>query len=202
MTDTWRQNIPDLRQMAIWTLEHGQRVRAKGGREGRYYRIEVAGSCVETFIDTTVGVEEDRCQIHISDMNHKWTGALGFMVPDHLVIRSGELAEFGSSEARWHDATVYRPFTQEIMERLDRARSTKKTSPGSNQYDVSYFVYWFLIYGEQVGEARLTDPGNPTAIFDDKIRQVYDRHGMPHTYLRDPTNRFPTDFTVTKLGLS
>ena len=204
MTETtWRKHLPDLRQMAIWALESGQRVRAKGGRDGRCYRIEVAGSRVELYVNSSVGTERDRCQLHIADMDGNWKGALGFMAPSHLVIPDGTLTEFGAGEERNYDGTVYRPFADEIMERLDRAREAKKTSPGSNQFDVSYFAYWFLIYGEQVGAAMFTNPENPTQIFvDDKMRNLYEGKGIPHTYLNDPTGKFPTAFTLTKLALT
>lgn len=199
---SWREHLPDLRQLAIWTLESGQRVRAKGGRDGRCYRLETAGSRVEVFIDTRVGSEQDRCQIKIADMDGNWKGALGFMLPDALVIQPGELVAFGETEGQSYDTICYRPFTDEIMMRLDRCRETKKTSLGANQFDVSYFVYWFLIYGEQVGDSKFSNPGNPQSVFDDGLQKVFEGHNIPYTYLNDPTGKFPTAFTLAKLGIA
>ncbi len=194
---SWRENLPDLRQMAIWVLEKGKRQRAR--EQVQTFVLAAAGSEIELVIGRHVSVELDRCQLHIRDRHAKWKGALGFKAPEELIVHSGQLTAFGETDSRGYEGMVHRPFQYEAMERLDAKRQTKKSSPYVNQHDVIYFAYWYLLYGDLVGDAMFKHPVDPSGIFDAKIEAIYDRHSVPHTYLNNPTDRFATDYMLAKL---
>lgn len=202
MTETsWRENLPDLRQLAIWIMERGVKLRAKD--QVQTFRLEVAGAAMDLIIGRHVSVEMDRCQLLIRDLHSNWKGALGLMVPPELVVNSGVLPAFGDVPMPTeYEGITHRPFTFAAMKRLDDARKPNKSSPYVNQHDIIYFVYWYLIYGELVGDAMFKYPVDPTGIFNDKIEEIYNHHSVPHTYLNNPTGKFARDFLLVKMGVA
>ena len=195
---SWRENLPDLRQMAIWVMENGAKQRARDNI--KRIILSSAGSDIELIIGRHVSDELDRCQLHIRDVHANWKGALGFMLPEKLIIPPGELTAFGATEPESYDSFTHRPFYFEAIARLDKARKTKKVSPYSNQHDVIYFAYWYLLYGDLVGDSMFKYPVDPTGIFSDKIESIYDHHSVPYTYLNNPHDKFKTDFVLAKMA--
>lgn len=198
MTDrSWRENLPDLRQMAIWVLERGVKQRSR--EQVQRFILSAAGADIELSIGRHVSVELDRCQLHIRDLHSNWKGALGFMIPECLVIAPGELTAFGDTEPQEYDAFTHRPMYFEAVARLDAARKPKKASPYTNQHDVIYFAYWYLLYGDLVGDHMFKYPVDPNGIFADKMESIYDHHSVPYTYLNNPLDKFKTDFVLAKM---
>lgn len=197
---SWRDNLPDLRQLAIWVMERGVKQRAR--EQVQRLILSSAGSEIELKIGRHVSVELDRCQLHIRDVHSNWKGALGFAIPERLWVPPGELTAFGDTEPQSYDSFTHRPFHFEAVARLDAARKTKKSSPYTNQHDVMYFAYWYLLYGDLVGDSMFKHPVDPFGIFDDKIESIYDHHSVPYTYLNNPTDKFKTDFVLARMGAS
>lgn len=195
---SWRENLPDLRQLGLWVMERGVKMRAK--EQVQTFRLEVAGAAIDLIIGRHVSVEMDRCQLHIRDVHSNWKGALGFVVPHGLTVEPGVLTPFGGANMPTkYEGITHRPFTFAAMKRLDDARKPRKASPYANQHDMIYFAYWYLIYGEMVGHSMFNYPADPSNIFNDKMEDIYNHHSVPHTYLNDPTGKFPRDFLLAKM---
>ena len=195
---SWRENLPDLRQMAIWVLEKGVKKRSR--EQVQRFVLSTAGADIELQIGRHVSDELARCQLRIRDVHAYWKGALGYMLPERLIIPPGELVAFGETEAQSYDSFTHRPFYFDAVARLDKARKTKKASPYTNQHDLIYFAYWYLLYGDLVGDHMFKYPVDPDRIFADKMEAIYDQHSVPYTYLNNPHDKFKTDFVLAKLA--
>lgn len=199
MHKPWLTGLDDLRQMAIWVLENGEKQR------GKFHSRVYVLNCAESPISLNISVDssvmgEDCCQLHVR--SEKWNGALGLRIPDRLMIDQGTITAFGDDAMLQHDSYVYRPFIYETISRLDEKRGTKKASVLTHQHDIIYFVYWYLLYGELPEVDIMSFNVDPESDAGKSLIETHIAHQIPYTFLVDPHDRFKTDFMMAKMMVS
>lgn len=199
MHKPWLTGLDDLRQMAIWVLENGEKQR--GAWSSRVYALSCAGSTISLKISVDgPTMREDCCQLLIN--HEKWNGALGLRIPDRLMIDQGTITAFGDDAMLQHDSYVYRPFIYETISRLDEKRGTKKASVLTHQHDIIYFVYWYLLYGELPEVDIMSFNVDPETNDGKSLIETHIAHQIPYTFFVDSHDRFKTDFTMIKMMVS
>lgn len=184
MRGDWRAHLDDLALLSLWLLEHGEK------RPTQRYTAQVQGTSITLEI-RSAEYGDDNVQLSMAS-NGNWKGALGLAAPAHLVTKPGTLEARGG-DPFVHEGQVLMPDYFGSIDRLDKARNRKKTSPGADQMNPMYVAYWFLRYGVVTGDRKLSTPGVVEDIFTGNIA------ARPYSYLNDPTDRFVSDFVAAKM---
>lgn len=190
MRGDWRAHLEDVALLALWLLEHGEK------KPNQRYVAQVQGTTI-TLECQKVEYGDDNVQLSLAGWptntgGTDWKAALGLAAPAHLVTKPGIMDGRGGDDFVY-DGQVLMPDYFGSIDRLDKLRGRKKTSPGSDQMNPMYVAYWFLRYGVITGDDKLSTPGAVDEIFTGKLAV------RPYSYLNDPTGRFVSDFVAAKM---